>query len=217
MGVQEKGKKDVRPAYFEVAFGMKPHQPADAISKTEHLELSRSGPEGEETIKIQGQIDRVDVCEDQDGHTLIAYDYKLSNGYNSPDMVAGRTLQVPIYLEALERLILPNHAIAGGGYYTVRGSTDRRNKGIYRADYSAYTGITAKSSVWGDNDWQKIRADAIQKIWQFLDGMRGGRFVVSPSEGKKTCRFCDFAAVCRYERFRIDRKKRVSDQAADVR
>jgi ATP-dependent helicase/DNAse subunit B len=208
MGVQEKGKKDVRPAYFEVAFGMKPHQPADAISRAEHLELSRSGPAGEETIKIQGQIDRVDVCEDPKGHTLIAYDYKLSNGYNSPDMVAGRTLQVPIYLEALERLILPNYEIAGGGYYTVRGSTNRRNKGIYRADYSDYTGIQAKSSVWDDNNWQKIRAEAVAKIWQFLDGMRAGSFIVNPSEGKKTCRFCDFAAVCRYERYRIERKKR---------
>ncbi|MBA3512778.1 MAG: PD-(D/E)XK nuclease family protein [Pyrinomonadaceae bacterium] len=208
MGVQGKGKKDVRPAYFEVAFGMKPHQPADTISKTEHLELSRSGPAGEEKIKIQGQIDRVDVCEGPEGHTLIAYDYKLSNGYNSPDMVAGRTLQVPIYLEALERLILPNYQIAGGGYYTIRGGTNRRNKGLYRAGYSDYTGIQAKSSVWDDNDWQRIRSDAIKKIWQFLDGMRCGSFVVSPSEGKKTCRFCDFAAVCRYERYRIDRKNR---------
>jgi ATP-dependent helicase/DNAse subunit B len=205
MGLQEKGKKDVRPTYFEVAFGMKPHQPADAISRTEHLELSRSGPAGEETIKIQGQIDRVDVCEDL---TLIAYDYKLSNGYNSPDMIAGRTLQVPIYLEALERLILPDYRIAGGGYYTVRGSTNRRNKGIYRAEYADYTGIRALASVWSDNDWQKIRAEAIAKIWRFLDGMRSGSFVVSPSEGKKTCRFCDFAAVCRYERYRIERKKR---------
>ncbi len=199
MGVQEKTRRDVRPSYFEVAFGMKPRQPADAISKTEHLELSRSGPAGQETIKIQGQIDRVDVCED---HTLVAYDYKLSNGFNSPDMIAGRTLQVPIYLEALERLILPDYEIAGGGYYTVRGTTNRRNKGIYRASLADYTGINPTAgSVWSDNDWQRIRAEAIAKIWQFLDGMRGGRFIVSPSEGKKTCRFCDFAAVCRYERY----------------
>jgi ATP-dependent helicase/DNAse subunit B len=37
--------------------------------------------------------------------------------------------------------------------------------------------------------------------------MRAGHFYVNPSEKKKTCRFCDFAAVCRYDRYRIDRKK----------
>ena len=110
------------------------------------------------------------------------------------------------YLEALERLLLPGQAIAGGGYYTVRGNTNRRNKGIYRAAYSDYTGLQAKNSVFGDSDWQKIRDEVTAKIWEFLDRMRAGRFVVTPSEGYKTCRFCDFAAVCRYEKHRIQRK-----------
>jgi len=203
LGVQEKTKRDVRPAYFEVAFGMTPQQPADPISKTEPLHLSRSTLTNEERIKIQGQIDRVDISADG---TLIAYDYKLSHGFNAADMTAGRTLQVPIYLEALERLLLPGQAIAGGGYYTVRGNTNRRNKGIYRAAYSDYTGLQAKNSVFGESDWQKIRNEVTAKIWEFLDRMRAGRFVVTPSEGYKTCRFCDFAAVCRYDKYRMQRK-----------
>ena len=97
-------------------------------------------------------------------------------------------------------------AIAGGGYYTVRGNTNRRNKGIYRAAYSDYTGLQAKNSVFGDSDWQNIRDEVTVKIWEFLDRMRAGRFVVTPSEGYKTCRFCDFAAVCRYDKYRIQRK-----------
>ena len=188
---------------FELAFGMTPQQPADPISKTEPLHLSRSTLTNEERIKIQGQIDRVDNSADG---TLIAYDYKLSNGFNAADMTAGRTLQVPIYLEALERLLLPAQAIAGGGYYTVRGNTNRRNKGIYRAAYSDYTGLQAKNSVFGESDWQKIRNEVTAKIWEFLDRMRAGRFVVTPSEGYKTCRFCDFAAVCRYDKYRMQRK-----------
>ncbi len=204
LGVQEKTKLDMRPAHFEVAFGMKPHQPADPISRVEHLELTRTANGGEESIKIQGQIDRVDVA---DENILVAYDYKLSKGNTSFDMVAGRTLQVPIYLEALERLILPQHTIAGGGYYTVRGGSERRNRGIYRAAFGDYTGINARtSSVLGDREWQQIRADAIARIWEFLDGMRAGDFRLIPSEGKKTCKFCDFAAVCRYSRYRIQRK-----------
>ena len=58
-----------------------------------------------------------------------------------------------------------------------------------------------------DDEWQQIRTDVIAKIWDFLDHMRAGRFSVNPSEKDKTCRFCDFAAVCRYDRYRIERKK----------
>jgi ATP-dependent helicase/DNAse subunit B len=36
--------------------------------------------------------------------------------------------------------------------------------------------------------------------------MRAGRFLVTPSESYKTCSVCDFAAVCRYDKFRIERK-----------
>ncbi|MFN2515634.1 MAG: PD-(D/E)XK nuclease family protein [Pyrinomonadaceae bacterium] len=203
LGIQEKTKQDVRPAHFEVAFGMTPRQPSDPISTTAPLELSRSTLTHEEKIKIQGQIDRIDVSQDD---TLIAYDYKLSSGANREDMTAGRTFQVPIYLEALERLILPSHKIAGGGYYILRGGSNRRNKGIYRAGFAGYTGLQARNSVFGDDDWQNIRDEVVAKIWEFLDHMRAGDFVVTPSEGYKTCRFCDFAAVCRYQKFRIQRK-----------
>ena len=177
----------------------------DPNSKEEALELTRATFVGAETIKISGQIDRVDVARD---NTIIAYDYKLSTGSSKDDIKSGRSLQLPIYLEALEKLILPDHPIAGGGYYVIRGGSERRNKGLHRANQLKYSGINPRvSSVLSDEEWQQIRADVIAKIWNFLDRMRAGRFGVNPSEKEKTCRFCDFAAVCRYDRYRIDRKK----------
>ncbi|HEU5131207.1 MAG TPA: PD-(D/E)XK nuclease family protein, partial [Pyrinomonadaceae bacterium] len=148
---------------------------------------------------------RVDVAED---NTLIAYDYKLSTGSSRSDIMSGRSLQLPIYLEALERLILPDQPIAGGGYYVIRGGQDRRNKGLYRASQLDYLHLRAKNSVFTDEDWQRIREQVVARIWQFLDGIRAGRFIVDPSERLKTCRFCDYSAVCRYDRDRIDRKKK---------
>jgi ATP-dependent helicase/DNAse subunit B len=106
-------------------------------------------------------------------------------------------------------LILPDHKIAGGGYYVIRGGNERRNKGLHRASALHYSGIGKKAgAVISDDEWQQIRDDAIAKIWNFLDHLRAGQFGVSPSEKEKTCRFCDFAAVCRYDRYRIDRKNR---------
>ena len=201
----------VVPAYFEVAFGGLKSSARDPHSKEEPLELVRSTFVGEETMKVSGQIDRVDVASD---NTLIAYDYKLSTGSSKDDIKSGRSLQLPIYLEALERLLLPDQPIAGGGYYVIRGGNERRNKGLHRASALRYSGINARvNSVVSDEEWQQIRQEVIAKIWDFLDQMRSGQFVVNPSEKDKTCRFCDFAAVCRYDRYRIDRKNRSASES----
>lgn len=200
LGVQKQTRADVRSSYFEVAFGMTPRDGADPQSKTEQLELTRATATGAESIKIQGQIDRVDKAEDG---TVVAYDYKLSTGADAQDMKAGRSLQLPIYLEALERLLLPGHAIAGGGYYLLKAKPGRRNSGIYRKDFGDYLGLQARNSILSDTEWHKLRAEVIERIWEFFDGMRAGDFRVRPSQGYETCRFCDFPAVCRYEKYRI--------------
>ncbi len=206
VGIQEDAEaEEVLPAYFEVAFGGTRSAAKDPDSKDEPLHLTRGTFVGEESIKISGQIDRVDVARD---NTIVAYDYKLSTGASKSDITSGRSLQLPIYLEALERLILPNQPIAGGGYYVIRGSNDRRNKGLYRASRLDYLKLKAKNSVFSDEDWRQVREEVISKIWDFLDGMRAGKFFVNPAEGEKTCRFCDFAAVCRYKQDRIQRKIR---------
>ena len=196
LSVQKQTRADVRSSYFEVAFGMTLSEGADPGSKTERLELKRTTTSGEESINIQGQIDRVDQAADG---TVIAYDYKLSTGADAEDMKAGRSLQLPIYLEALERLLLPGQAIAGGGYYILKAKPGRRNSGIYRKDFGDYLGLQARNSILTDADWHKVRAEVIEKIWQFFDGIRAGDFRVRPSQDNATCRFCDYSAVCRYE------------------
>lgn len=204
LGVQKQTRADVRASYFEVAFGMTPREAADPKSKLEHLELVRSTPAGEETIRIQGQIDRVDEADDG---TVIAYDYKLSMGADAVDMKAGRSLQLPIYLEALERLLLPGQAIAGGGYYILKARPGRRNSGIYRKEFADYLGLQARNSILTDEEWHEVRREVVERIWEFFDGMRAGDFRVRPSRGYETCRFCDYSAVCRYDKYRIAGKK----------
>ncbi len=212
LDIQERASAHgVVPAYFEVAFGSMKSHARDPGSTDQPLELSRATFMGEETMKISGQIDRVDVSTD---NTLIAYDYKLSSGSSKKDIKSGRSLQLPIYLEALERLILPDHTVAGGGYYVIRGGNERRNRGLHRATALHYSGISHRVlGVMSDEEWQQIRADVITRVWDFLDHMRAGNFRVQPSEKLKTCRFCDFGAVCRYDRYRIDGKTLSADCA----
>jgi hypothetical protein len=205
--LQEEGAhKGVVPSYFELAFGGARFSAKDPASVADPLILNRSTFVGDESLKISGQIDRVDVAPD---NTLVAYDYKLSVGATKEDIRSARSLQVPIYLEALEKLILPDADVAGGGYYIIRGGNERRNRGMYRKEKWDYYNINVKAmAVMGEDEWKEIRAGVINKIWDFLDQMRAGQFLVNPAERAKTCRFCDYSAVCRYDRGRIEMKKR---------
>lgn len=205
LGVRKQTRMDIRSRCFEVAFGMTPREDADPHSQPDQLELFRSTAGGQESIRIQGQIDRVDEAEDG---TIIAYDYKLSVGADAEDMRTGRALQLPIYLEALERLLLPGQQIAGGGYYILKARPGRRNTGIYRKTFADYLGLQARNSILSDHEWNQVRTEALARIWEFFDGMNAGDFRVRPSKGYETCRFCDYPAVCRYEKYRIEWKQK---------
>ena len=205
--IQEKARaKNVLPAFFELAFGMR-GEGVDPRSTDRRLELRRGTGEQSEVVQLRGQIDRVDVAENG---TAIAYDYKLSRGAGLEDLIEGRALQLHIYLAALEQLFLPGSEIAGAGYYTMKGGHARRNQGLYRAAMQSYTAVgTRTASTLADTEWTQIRAEMESRVWEFIDGMRGGRFVVLPTAPEATCPHCDFSAVCRYEKFRIRSKSEV--------
>lgn len=207
--VQEQTRsKDVRPAYFELAFGMRGGA-VDPYSTDQRLELRRGPADGAETVRVRGQIDRVDIASDG---TVVAYDYKLSKGAGVDDMQEGRALQLHLYLAALEQLFVPASEIAGGGYYTMRGGSSRRNQGLYRAVQQAYTAVSKRtSSTLSDEEWKRIRGEMEARVWEFIDGIRAGRFQVDPSAPEASCPHCDFSAVCRYEKYRIRRKGGVAE------
>ncbi|MDX6557980.1 MAG: ATP-dependent helicase/nuclease subunit, partial [Blastocatellia bacterium] len=121
--------RGIRPAYFELAFG-RASQASDPNSSLDYLKMERTGVDGTETALFQGQIDRVDINE-REG-VAVAYDYKLSQGAKIEDIEAGRQIQIPIYLAALEQLFLPEYELAGGGYYKLKARGPRLNQGIYR-------------------------------------------------------------------------------------
>ena len=97
--------------------------------------------------------------------------------------------------------------LGGGGYYTLRGKGSRLNQGLYRLALADCTNVTSRYTKFDDLEWQRIRQEVVARVWEFIDGMRGGHFRVKPSLGRHTCKFCDYSAVCRYDAYRINRKK----------
>jgi ATP-dependent helicase/DNAse subunit B len=202
--LQERTKgRGIRPAYFELAFG-RASQASDPGSSQDYLKVQRPETGSTEMALLQGQIDRVDVNEDE--RVAVAYDYKLSQGAKLDDIETGRQLQIPIYLAALEQLFLPGYALAGGGYYKLKSRGPRLNQGLYRRMFADCTDTTKATQV-DDAEMERIRGVVRGRIWEFIDGIRGGHFRVKPSLGKMTCKFCDYSAVCRYDAYRISGKR----------
>jgi ATP-dependent helicase/DNAse subunit B len=198
---QKSNARSMRPTFFELAFG-RSSRGADPKSRTDYLQIQRS--HAAETALIQGQIDRVDINAEE--QVAIAYDYKLSQGARLSDIEAAREIQIPIYLAALEQLFVPGYELAGGGYYRLRPRSARLNQGLYRHSFADCTSVTGKN-LHDDVTWRRIRETVRHRVWEFIDGMRAGDFRVSPSRGKPTCKFCDYSAVCRYDTYRISRKR----------
>ena len=196
--------RGMSPTYFELAFG-RASQASDPGSTTAYLRLDRPGGPAADTALVQGQIDRVDL--NREAGIAIAYDYKLSEGAKLDDLRSGRQVQIPIYLAALEQLFVPGYELAGGGYYTLRGKGSRLNRGLYRLALADCTSVTSRHTKLSDDDWRRFRSDVARRVWEFIDGMRAGHFKVKPSLGRHTCKFCDYSAVCRYDAYRISRKR----------
>jgi ATP-dependent helicase/DNAse subunit B len=193
----------VLPSYFELGFGME-RGTRDEHSTSEFLvmPLGEKRPNVGESIRLRGQIDRVDISKDR---VVVAYDYKLSRGAKLDDMLEGRDLQIAIYLDAIEQLFFPAHDIAGGGYYVLR--TCDRNRGLYKKSFDKYTLLGGRvGSRLDDDEFSDFRESMRRRIWLFVNQIRAGRFVVNPSAPEQTCDICDFSDVCRYEKYRILRK-----------
>ena len=71
-------------------------------------------------------------------------------------MISGRSLQLPIYLEALERLLLPGHAIAGGGYYILKAKQVAETAAS-TAKTLAITSASSKNSILTDVESQSAQ------------------------------------------------------------
>ena len=106
---------EFKPSRFEVSFAM-----ADSLESV-NIALSE-----EETMKLKGRIDRVDVCEDSENVYVKVIDYK--SGSTAFDLVAlyhGLQLQLVLYLNAameLEQRAHPDKNVLPAGifYYNIK-------------------------------------------------------------------------------------------------
>lgn len=169
-----------KPTHFEVSFGWVREESEDSLAKRDPFTLSTS----EGVVLFSGQIDRVDFSDD----SFRIIDYKSSSAPKDPEIVNGKSIQLPVYALALEEYVIPDKDLAAAAYLV----PGKKNKKVMDS-----LGMNDKQ-----HPWPERKETALRTIAESVSGIRAGRF--HPTTQDKACRYCPSQHVCRYERHRME-------------
>lgn len=196
------------PAYFELRFGLEedPGQPEDepeegtpeecdpaSTARPLRIPASDGGP----PIEICGVIDRVDVA--SDGVTALVMDYKTGKSVPFEQIRDGKSLQMPVYLMALEQLWGLTGAV--GCYDSPHDSGRRRFYRQDKVDVQRFRpapgedGRLAKPV--GPEKWGEVIQAVQETIRRFVSQVREANVLPAPGDH---CRSCIYGDICRTSR-----------------
>lgn len=196
------------PAYFELRFGLEADpgesedEPAEGISEECDpastarpllIPVSNGGP----PIEICGVIDRVDVG--SDGVTALVMDYKTGKSVPFEEIQHGKSLQMPVYLMALEQLWGLTGAI--GCYDSPRESGRRRFFRQDKVDIQQFKPAPGEDGRLvrpvGPEKWKELIQAVQETIRRFVAQIREANVLPVPGDH---CRFCIYGDICRTSR-----------------
>lgn len=188
----------VSPSFFEVTFGS-----AMGRRRISDPALAHTNPVVAGSVELRGKVDRIDIG---DGFFRIV-DYKTgSREFDAEEMAIGTSLQLPLYLYAVEKILeertgRPASGVAGI-YYRLRNPVEQQ-VAIASKEYheKAYTGRHRHRGIAEDDKTMHAIIDtAIGYASEYVDGIARGRFPVEPKVPERSCNTCDFNTVCRIKR-----------------
>jgi ATP-dependent helicase/nuclease subunit B len=196
--------------HFELAFGMddkegeapedeeqqgsRDYDPASTIRPL-IIERSEGAP-----ISLCGAIDRVDVMDD--GRLAMVMDYKLGNSVEWPNIKEGRSIQMPLYMLALEQLW--GKAAVAGCYDSPRDDGRRRFIRRDQVDARRFQPIAGAEDgrlvkPVGPDEFSEALHNAQEAVRRAVEGIEAGEVLPTPGEH---CRWCDYSDICRTGRDR---------------
>jgi hypothetical protein len=154
--------------------------------------------------RLHGAIDRVDRA--PDGRALVL-DYKLSGKVTPGEKLEEEAkLQLQLYLIAVAELW--GAEAIGGLYHPLRGTSERRPRGLVREDAAAELadyGLSRTDKV-DREEFDELLADARRRAGEIVARMRSGGIDRDPGprpglRNHGVCpQFCEFAPICRRDR-----------------
>ncbi|MFA8342181.1 MAG: PD-(D/E)XK nuclease family protein [Rhodothermaceae bacterium] len=182
---ERKQENSALPKYFEVAFGSVDKENTDKdLSINEPVEIG--------DIKIRGKIDRVEV--DEENKTFSIVDYKTGSAKPAgAELKRGLSLQLPVYLHAVEKLLREKYGEDFTGtemlIYTLKYDHEKFGKHEVKYDRKKSTPDELREHI----------NNSLDMLSEYVREIISGKFNLSEMEDReaKICRFCDFKSVCR--------------------
>jgi ATP-dependent helicase/nuclease subunit B len=158
----------------------------DSIDKAFVLDING------ETVRITGQIDRIDVGVMDGNEVFSVIDYKSGRRttLGSDQIATGERLQLPLYVEAAQALVFQGGATPLlAGYWSMTGGFDSRGALAVETEGDAAA------------RWDEVRGTVKERIAQFVADIRHGAFPVASRDDQCTS-YCEFNTVCRIAQVR---------------
>jgi ATP-dependent helicase/DNAse subunit B len=172
-----------RPYLLEYSFGQPPDSGDPASTPQPFVLHTEAGP-----VRLNGRIDRVD--READGR-LVIYDYKLGRGHTTSSVLELKSLQIPVYLEALEQLLGETVETVGGCYLSLK-ELSRTSGGIWR---KVKTGLDGRSKgLLGEAEWVEWLEQMEREVATTVTAVRQGYFQLTEA---KCPAYCEYRTVCR--------------------
>jgi ATP-dependent helicase/nuclease subunit B len=185
------------PDLFEFGFGIKQIKgESDTRSVTKPLQIQR----GNATIKLSGKIDRID--KDDEGRAIVI-DYKTGKGKNAgiKEMYEGTSLQLPVYIAAVNQLLSNNQPV-GGVYYQIHDA-DHCKRIAAISDSIAAPGLIKRGHGKLPNssypiELSELIESSIDHVFSHLNNMTRGFFNHTKYPENEGCQtYCAFRRICR--------------------
>lgn len=174
------GAGSLQPKFFEWSFGR----------DSPPLET----PDGKGgVIKIRGRIDRIDV--DEKAKRFLVVDYKTGSTKITGNQIrCGEALQLPLYVLAVQSLLLPDYEPIGGVYYQL--SDMSRKDGLLHAErLPSFLDLHPRSSsIVPAAQWNATCETILDCVRGIVAGIRNEAFA-SRDEPCET--YCPYQDICR--------------------
>ncbi len=175
-----KSETDLRPRYLEWSFGKNtPPLVIDALS----------GP----PIRVSGRIDRIDV--DDASKRFLVIDYKTGSTKTTGNQIlSGDSLQLPLYILAVQRLLLPDHEPIGGLFHQL--SDMSKKDGLLHADRlpPSLDIHPRSSSLVPGPKWEGVFRGIEDRVRYLVGEIRRGEFTSHPEACEP---YCPYQDICR--------------------
>ena len=194
------------PRYFEVSVGRRQGLIDSVLSHPKPMSIGG--------VQLNAKIDRIDIG---DG-VFNVIDYK--SGSSTPgitDILEGRALQLPIYLEIARQLLGTEYEAAAGLYHRVRLNDCKITLAVGKESYrnEAYILKRKTQQMLSDESFDGVIARVSGYLTQYVNRISDGNFPlitrvetfvdseaeedgpITPRNKTAPCSYCDYKRVCR--------------------